>query len=129
VAGRLVLMRYEARLGTMAAAQLTFLGMGVGIGCLWLAGLAPQAIFAFAVVQGGAIGVMTILRPVLIADVMGPAGYGAIAGTIQIPALLAGAVAPVLGAMVLSAGGVPAMIVLALALILVSLALALRLAG
>ena len=102
VAGRLlVLMRYESRIGTMAATQLTFLGMSIGIGCLWLAGLDPRAIFGFAVVQGGAIGVMTILRPVLIAEVMGPAGYGAIAGTIQIPALLG---APVVGAMVLSTG-------------------------
>lgn len=126
VAGRLVLMRFESRIGTAAATQLTFLGMAVGTGLLWLAGLEPLAIFAFAVVQGGAIGIMTILRPVLIAEVMGPAGYGAIAGTIQIPALLAGAVAPVLGATVLGAAGVPGMIVLSLALLLASLALALR---
>jgi MFS family permease len=121
VAGRLVLMRYEARIGTAAATRITFLAMVAGTLALFLAGVQPWLIFAFTAIQGGAIGVMTILRPVLISEVMGPAGYGAIAGTIQIPAIMAGAVAPVLGAFMLEGFGVPGLLGLSLLVLMASL--------
>ena len=127
VAGRLVLMRFEARIGTAAATRITFAGMLLGTGALWLAGLEPWLIFAFTAIQGAAIGVMTILRPVLISEVLGPAGYGAIAGTIQIPAMLAGASAPVIGAFVLDHAHVPGLIALSVLLVGASLALSVRL--
>ena len=127
VAGRLVLMRVEARIGTAMATRITFAGMLLGTGALWLAGLEPSLIFAFTAIQGAAIGVMTILRPVLIAEVLGPAGYGAIAGTIQIPAMLAGASAPVIGAFVLDHAHVPGLITLSVLLVGASLALSVRL--
>ncbi|TBX27910.1 MFS transporter [Nioella sediminis] len=121
VAGRLVLMRYEARIGTAAATRITFLAMVAGTLALFLAGVQPWLIFAFTAIQGGAIGVMTILRPVLISEVMGPAGYGAIAGTIQIPAIMAGAIAPVLGAFMLEGFGVPGLLGLSLLVLMASL--------
>lgn len=120
VAGRLILFRFEARLGTGFTTLICLAGMAIGTGTLWLAGLAPGLIFVFTAVQGGAIGVMTILRPVLIATVMGPGGYGAIAGAIQMPALLAGAAAPLVGAVMLAGPGVPGLLVLSLVLVLVS---------
>ncbi|WP_370253281.1 MFS transporter [Nioella sp.] len=129
VAGRLVLMRFEARIGTAAATRVTFVAMLAGTAALWLAGLSPWLIFGFTAIQGAAIGVMTILRPVLISEVLGPAGYGAIAGTIQIPALLAGAAAPVVGAFVLDHAHVPGLIALSAGLIGLSSLLAWRLAG
>lgn len=120
VAGRLILFRFEARLGTGRTTLICLAGMIIGTGALWLAGLAPWLIFVFTAVQGGAIGVMTILRPVLIATVMGPGGYGAIAGAIQMPALLAGAAAPLVGAVMLAGPGVPGLLVLSLVLVAVS---------
>jgi len=116
VAGRLVLMRYETRIGTGPATVITIAVSVLATGALWLAGVAPQMIFAFALLQGAALGVLTILRPVMIAEVLGQAGYGAIAGVIQIPALLAGALAPVLGALILSGPGLNALLVLSLSL-------------
>jgi len=116
VAGRLVLMRYETRIGTGTATLLTVGVSVLATLALGLSGLAPGLIFVFALAQGAALGVLTILRPVMIAEALGQAGYGAIAGVIQIPALLAGAVAPVLGALVLSGPGLWALLVLSLAL-------------
>jgi len=127
VAGRLVLMRYEARIGTATATRITFVAMLAGTLMLWLAGVQPWLIFAFTAIQGGAIGVMTILRPVLIAELLGPAGYGAIAGSIQIPALLAGALAPVLGAITLDGFGVVGLIGLSVLLLVASIGLLLGL--
>ena len=121
VGGRLVLMRYETRVGTAAATRITFLAMVLGTLALFLAGVQPWLIFAFTAIQGGAVGVMTIMRPVLISEVMGPAGYGAIAGTIQIPALLAGAMAPVLGAVMLDGFGVTGVLGLSLLILTASI--------
>jgi len=117
VAGRFILYRFEARLGTWVTTFFCLGGMAAGTLALMLAGLGPGLIFVFTVLQGGAIGVMTILRPVLIASVMGPAGYGAIAGAIQVPALLAGALAPLLGALMLAGPGVPGLLLLSLGLL------------
>lgn len=123
VAGRLVLLRFETRIGSATATRITFVAMLAGTLALWGAGVQPWLIFAFTAVQGGAIGVMTILRPVLIAETLGPAGYGTIAGSIQIPALLAGALAPVLGALTLDRFGVAGLIGLSLLLLTASLGL------
>jgi len=116
VAGRLLLLRYEARIGTKPAMQLTVLGSVLASLILLAAGLAPVLVLSYAILQGAAVGIATILRPVLIAEVMGPEGYGTIAGMIQIPALLAGAAAPVLGAAMLAGPGVSALMGLSLVL-------------
>jgi MFS family permease len=75
-----------------------------------IAGVAPWFIFGFALLQGAAIGIMTILRPVLIADVLGNEGYGAIAGSLQVMPLMAGAAAPMVGGLLFEAGGAWAII-------------------
>lgn len=110
VVGRLVLMGLDARAGNWAVLTLCLGGMALGVGALVLAGAAPQMIFVYATAQGAAIGVMTILRPVLIGDVMGQVGYGAIAGSIQVMPLMAGAAAPVLGGVLFGLGGAGALI-------------------
>lgn len=105
VAGRLVLMRFEARIGNARATVLTLAALIGSALLLTGTGVGAPIVLGYVVLQGAAMGVMTILRPVLIADVMGPDNYGAVAGAIQVPALLAGAVAPMLGALLLDGPG------------------------
>ncbi len=126
VLGRFALMRSEARLGTTRATEMTLAAVVVASLLLALAGLAPVLAFAFAAVQGAAMGVMTILRPVLVAERLGSQTYGAIAGMMSIPTLLSSAAAPLLGALLLGAGGVPLLVGVALGLASVALVLALR---
>ena len=96
VLGRLALMRSEARLGTGLATKLTLCAIVAASVLLALAGAAPLLAFGFAAVQGAAMGVMTILRPVLVADGLGSQTYGATAGMMSIPTLLSSAAAPLL---------------------------------
>lgn len=105
VIGRLALMRFDARLSNWQSFAWCFGGMLAGVCALWLANVVPFAVFAYAIAQGGAMGVMTILRPVLIAEVMGQAGYGAIAGSVQVMPLLAAAIAPLMGGVLFGWGG------------------------
>ncbi|MFC7703541.1 MFS transporter [Plastorhodobacter daqingensis] len=122
VAGRILLMRWESRIGTAQATLITMAGLVLGALLLLAAGLAPLLAFGFALVQGAALGVMTILRPILVAETLGQAGYGAIAGALSLPPLAASAAAPVTGAVLLSAGGAGALIGASLALAVAALA-------
>lgn len=106
VVGRLALMRWDARIGNDRAALLSLGALLVSSLVLLGTGLGAPVVLAYVALQGAAIGIMTILRPVLIADVMGPDNYGAVAGTIQVPALLAGALAPMIGALLLEGPGI-----------------------
>jgi MFS family permease len=125
VLGRLALMQSEARLGTGLATKLTLSAIVAASLLLALAGAAPLLAFGFAATQGAAMGVMTILRPVLVADGLGSRTYGATAGLMSIPTLLSSAAAPLLGALLLAAGGTGLLIGVALVLAVAALGLAL----
>ncbi|MFZ9685404.1 MAG: MFS transporter [Gemmobacter sp.] len=116
VAGRLVLMRLENRIGNAAATWATLGAMAVAAGVLGAIGLSPWLVFAYTVLQGAAMGVMTILRPVLIADALGPEDYGAVAGAIQMPGLVASALAPTLAALILEGAGLSGLVAASLGL-------------
>lgn len=117
VLGRLALMRLDATMGNWQTLAVCLSGMGAAMAVLWSAGAVPMMIFAYAGLQGAAMGVMTILKPVLIAQVMGQRGYGAIAGSLQVMPLMAGAAAPLVGAATFGAGGAPALIALSAVLL------------
>ena len=68
---------------------------------------------------------LLLMRPVLVADGLGSRTYGATAGMMSIPTLLSSAAAPLLGALLLAAGGTGLLIGAALVLAVVALGLAL----
>jgi len=124
VVGRLILMRFETRAGTVPSTLIILSGMCLAALLLALAGAGAGFALAFAVVQGAAMGGFTILRPVLVAETLGSDGYGATAGLLAIPALMASAAAPLLGAALLGAGGPPLMIGAAFGMAALALGLA-----
>jgi hypothetical protein len=123
VAGRLILLAAGARVTT---GQATMASLGSAVlagGLLWLAGLAPWLIFAFALAQGAGIGLTSILRPVLIAEILGRQGFGAISGAAAVAPILASAAAPSVGAGLLALGGPGLVYAVCLGLAVVGLAL------
>lgn len=123
VAGRLVLLAAGARVTT---AQATIASLGSVVlagGLLLLAGAAPILIFVFALAQGAGLGLTSILRPVLIAEILGRQGFGAISGAAAVAPILASAAAPSVGAALLTLGGPGLVYVACLALAVVGLAL------
>jgi MFS family permease len=99
-----------ARLGAVAATRIALGSAVVAVGLLAVAGAAPGLIFAFALVQGAANGVASILRPVVTAELLGREGFGAISGAIAVAPLAGAALAPVLGAWLIEVGGMSALI-------------------
>lgn len=125
VAGRLVLLAMGARVSTDRAVVLSMSGVVLAGVLLLLAGVAWPLIFAFALAQGAGAGLMSILRPVLIAEVLGREGFGVISGAVAVAPILASAAAPSVGAGLLVLGG-PGL-VYAVCLALAGLGLALML--
>ena len=105
VAGRVMLLTFEARIGNGSAMLWSLGAIALAAVALWLAGLAPGLIFAFAVLQGMGIGLCSILRPVLLAEMLGRGGFGAISGAAAVAPILGTAAGPVFGAWLLGWGG------------------------
>ncbi len=110
VVGRLALMLRGERTHILTSTRASLIGMTLASAVLMAAGFALPLLFLFAVVQGAAIGMMSILRPVLIAEVLGRDGFGAISGGIATVPLVANAMAPFIGALLLEGGGVYALL-------------------
>jgi predicted MFS family arabinose efflux permease len=123
VAGRLILLGLGARVSTGQATKVAVGGIVVASVVLWLAGMAPILIFAFATAQGAGAGLMSILRPVLIAEVLGRSGFGVISGAVAVAPILAAAAAPSVGAGLLALGGPDLVYAVCLALAALGLAL------
>ena len=105
MAGRLALLLAGARVST-SGATLGALGSVAAAGLvLWAAGAATGLIFVFAALQGAGAGLLSILRPVLVAEVLGRQGFGTVSGAVAVPAILASAAAPSVGAALLCLGG------------------------
>jgi len=127
VAGRLILMALGQRIGTGLATRGAIAGSILACLILIGAGIQPEFIFIFAAIQGASVGMLSILRPVLIADVLGRKGFGVVSGAIATAPLLTTAAAPVIGAVVLQAGGIRAFLVVCTGLAIGALVFALAL--
>ena len=109
VLGRLVLMLNEARIGNMMANVISLVCVVLAGVILLAAGMAPGLVFVMALVQGAGVGLLSILRPVLVADILGRRGFGAVSGAAAVAPILASAAAPSVGAVLLAWGG-PALV-------------------
>ena len=125
VLGRLVLMLNETRVGNIRAMMIALGLMVVAGGVLIVAGYAPGLIFAVAILQGAGVGLLSILRPVLVADVLGRRGFGAVSGAAAVSPILASAAAPSVGALLLDHGGPGLIYATCLAMVCTGLAVAL----
>ena len=123
VAGRLGLLLNEARVDNGRAMVWSLAAIVLASGLLWAAGIEPLLIFAFAVMQGVGIGLCSILRPVLLAQMLGRRGFGAISGAVAVAPILGTAVGPVFGAMLLANGGFTAVYAACLAMSFAALGL------
>jgi MFS family permease len=94
VAGRLVLFAFRGGFSSAVAGRIAVLAMPVAVLLLIAFPESTAALFAYAVLQGGGNGILTIVRGTAVPDLMGREGYGAINGALAFPANIARAVAP-----------------------------------
>ncbi|SMD07822.1 Predicted arabinose efflux permease, MFS family [Fulvimarina manganoxydans] len=105
VLARLLLLGTERRLPASIATLLSFVALTLAATCLlFSAGFLPLLVL-FAALQGFGYGAISILRPVLLRETMGEAGFGAISGTMAAVYVSAVALAPFAGSLLWRVGG------------------------
>jgi MFS family permease len=67
----------------------------VSVVVLLCAGTSPYLLVLFALIYGGANGMMTILRGTIVQDIMWTEGYGAVSGMLSLPSNIAKGIAPI----------------------------------
>jgi predicted MFS family arabinose efflux permease len=124
LAGRMVLAFGGAKVENRMATRVSLLMVVLASCLLWFAGAAPVLVFVVVIVQGAGVGLMSIMRPMLIMDVLGRRGFGAISGASAVSPIVATAAAPVLGAYLLDQFGAGAIYACLIGFSSLSLALA-----
>jgi MFS family permease len=112
VAGRVLLTLAGARAAARGVTLGAFLLVSGAALAMGAAAALPGLVLVFAVTLGVGNGVISILRPVVIREVMGEAGFGQSAGAVARLSLLAFAVAPGLGAALADTAGYGAVLAL-----------------
>ncbi|MDG4649539.1 MFS transporter [Roseibacterium sp. SDUM158017] len=115
VAGRVALSLAGLRVPGRILAVGALAGMGLAATLLLGAGAWPALVLTFAVLHGMCVGLVSILRPVVIRETLGPRGFGAVQGAVVRPALFAFAAAPFVAALVADAAGYLPVIALCIA--------------
>lgn len=105
VAGRLAMMAVENRISSHAITTACFFAVGGATVALFFAPAVPMLLVLFVILQGSGHGVTSIMRPVIVRELMGEKNFGAISGAIAVPYLIMWAVAPLLGSLLWAAGG------------------------
>lgn len=105
VMGRLAMLAAERHVASTMIAVGSFLAMAAAALALFAVGLAPIAIVLFVLLQGAGYGVTSILRPVLVAQLLGRRKFGVVAGMLAIPYMAVFALAPTVAGVIWGLGG------------------------
>jgi len=105
VAGRLAMMASEKYTSHHGVAIAAFSMLAVSVLLLLFSGSSPVFLSGFVILFGGAVGTVSILRPLLARDVLGERNFGAKSGALALPYLIGAASAPYLGSVIWAAVG------------------------
>ena len=115
VAGRLVLMAADRLATTLAASTACFTMMAIAGVCLLNAGAVPALVIGFVVLQGAGIGIASVMRPMVTAELLGRRNFGVVSGLIGLMHMGGYAIAPSVSALVWASAGYDRVIILAIA--------------
>ena len=123
VAGRLAMMAAERHVSTMVISAGCFIAVfGASVALLGTAAM-PSLIAIFVLLQGAGNGVVSIVRPVLIATLLSRRNFGAVSGMAATAFMAGTAFGPTFGSLVWEAGGYDLVINLAIAMPVIGLLL------
>lgn len=105
VAGRLAMMASERHVSTLLIAAACYMAMATAAMSLLGAGIVPMLLVTFVVFQGAGYGVTSIVRPIVIAELLGRMNFGLVAGLLAVPFLAATAASPTVAALIWEIGG------------------------
>ncbi|RYG89219.1 MFS transporter [Loktanella sp. IMCC34160] len=110
VAGRLGIAVLGRERSAHSLAITCLLGLAVAPMLLLGSAVGPAFVFGFALLHGACYGISSIMRPLVIRDVLGHAGFGKSQGAVMGPAFMAFGAAPFLAAILADAAGYSAVL-------------------
>lgn len=122
VTGRLAMMAVERHISNSILFALCTVAMAIASASLYGAVAIPYLLVSFVLFQGAGHGVISILRPVIIAEYLGRQDFGLIAGVLAAVYLVGWAFAPIVGSLIWETGGYDRVISFSLAAAIVALA-------
>jgi hypothetical protein len=105
VAGRLAIIAAGHRVSTLGIFIVAYIAMAMAGLSLLGSGTVPVFVVSFILFQGSGFGVMSIMRPVMVAGLFGRNNFGLISGSLAVPYLGAAAAAPTIAAIIWWVGG------------------------
>ena len=127
VLGRVVMVSVQSRVDIHGVTIGCYVGMAAGATVLLFATGSPVLAIGFVVPYAASYGVISIVRPVVTAELLGRTGFGTISGMLAVPYMLGSAAAPSIAALIWHASGYDMVIAFGIALLAAGLA-AVRLA-
>lgn len=115
VLGRILVTLIEPWASTLLICGLSFASLIVSSVFLILSATHPSLIFGFVVFQGMGIGVSSIMRPLIVAELLGYRGFGSISGAASSISLFLTAAAPTIAAGIWVIGGYKSVLLVMLA--------------
>lgn len=105
VAGRVAMMTVEHRVSSLFVTLTSFAGVVLAALLLLASDGVTALVFAAVTLQGATYGLLSIMKPVVISEMMGPKNIARIMGWIALPYLASFALAPFLGSLIWTLGG------------------------
>jgi predicted MFS family arabinose efflux permease len=105
VTGRLAMIAAGQRVSTLRIFIVCYVAMAIAAVSLLGSGAVPVFLVSFILFQGAGFGVTSIMRPVMIAELLGRKNFGLISGSLAVPYLGAAAAAPTIAAIIWRVGG------------------------
>jgi predicted MFS family arabinose efflux permease len=99
VAGRVIMTIFERHVSVLAICLVSFLSIFIAGLALYYSNAIPFAIAVFVIGQGAGYGVFSIIRPTIIAQLLGRQNFGIIAGFLAIGFMLGSAVSPTIASL------------------------------
>ena len=112
VVGRLLMMAVERHVTTLTICLACFASMTVAGAALYLSPAVLVLVALFVVLQGAGAGVLSIVRPAVVAELLGRKDFGVTAGLLAMGFMAGSALAPITASLVWGVGGYDLVLVL-----------------
>jgi MFS family permease len=121
VAGRLAMIAAERHVSVLAICCACFISMSLAGTAVYLSTSIALLIIPFVILQGAGAGVLSIIRPTVVAELLGRKDFGVISGLLAMGFVAGSAFAPTVASLVWKIGGYDMVLLLTIAIPIVAL--------
>ena len=114
VIGRFIMLVLEKKISTLTICLVCFGSIFIAGWSLYFTNIIVVIVFLFVITQGCGYGVLSIIRPTVISEILGRKDFGVISGMLATGFVLGSAMGPILGSIIWGYGGYDCVIFVAI---------------